>query len=135
VRKNSIDATALLTYLTEARPLIHTELEVKTLDGEQLISGLVGDCAVALDFVSKAFVTRFSLPTQKSKAKTLGRLANGQRVTSSTVCVMTFEPARHEFKGTFYVLRDLRGAYFMLGLSWLDDEQASLHFGRHVSLP
>jgi hypothetical protein len=43
--------TALLTNLTEARPLIRTELTVKTLDGGHQISGLV-DCAASLDFVS-----------------------------------------------------------------------------------
>jgi hypothetical protein len=48
----SSTATTLLTNLTEARPLIQTELIVKTLDGGQLISGLV-DCAATLDFVSE----------------------------------------------------------------------------------
>jgi hypothetical protein len=43
------EATTLLTDLTEARPLVRTELTVKT-DGGQLISGLV-DCAATLDFV------------------------------------------------------------------------------------
>jgi hypothetical protein len=57
------------------------------------------------------------------------RLANGQRVTSSTVCDVTFELARHEFHRTFYVLRDLRAVDLILGLPWLDDEHASLQFG------
>jgi hypothetical protein len=38
------------------------------------------------------------------------------------------ELARHEFQRTFSVLRDLRIANLLLGLPWLDDEQASLHF-------
>jgi hypothetical protein len=50
-------------------------------------------------------------------------------VTSSTVCDVTFELARHEFHRTFYVLRDLRDAHLILGLPWLDDEHASLQFG------
>jgi hypothetical protein len=50
-------------------------------------------------------------------------------VTSSTVCDVTFELARHEFHRTFYVLRDLRAADLVLGLPWLDDEHASLQFG------
>jgi P pilus assembly chaperone PapD len=50
-------------------------------------------------------------------------------VTYSKVCDVTFELARHEFQQTFYVLRDLRFAYMVLGLLWLDDEQASLQFG------
>jgi hypothetical protein len=54
------------TDLTEARPLIRTELFVKTSDGKQQISGLV-DCGATLDFVSEDFVRRFSLPTRKSK--------------------------------------------------------------------
>jgi hypothetical protein len=43
-------ATALLTDLTEARPLIRTELTVKTHDGGHHITGFV-DCAATLDFV------------------------------------------------------------------------------------
>jgi hypothetical protein len=31
--------------------------------------------------------------------------------------------------GLFYVLRDLRAAYLVMGLPWLDDEHASLQFG------
>jgi hypothetical protein len=58
--------------------------------------------------------------------KTLVRLANGQRVTSSIVCDVTFELARHEFQWTFYVLRYLRVADLVLGLPWLDEEHASL---------
>jgi hypothetical protein len=50
-------------------------------------------------------------------------------VTSSIVCDITFELARHEFQRTFYVLRDLRVVDMVLGLSWLDDEHASLQFG------
>jgi hypothetical protein len=50
-------------------------------------------------------------------------------VTSSTVCDVTFELARHEFQWTFYVLRDLRVADLIMGLPWLDDEQASLESG------
>jgi methyl coenzyme M reductase subunit C len=79
--------------------------------------------------VSKDFVRRFSLPTRKYHVKTQVRLANGQRVTSSTVCDITFELARHEFKHTIYVLRDLRAAKLVPGLPWLDDKQASLQFG------
>jgi hypothetical protein len=101
---------------------------VKTPDGGHQISGLV-DCATTLDFVSKDFVRRFALQTRKSATKTPGRLANGQRVTSTTVCDVTFELARHEFHRTFYVLRDLRTGDLIMGLPWLDDEQASLHFG------
>jgi hypothetical protein len=128
LRHFSSPATALLTDLTEARPLIRTELTVKTHDGGHHISGLV-DCAATLDFVSEDFVRRFALQTRKSATKTPVRLANGQRVTSSTVCDVTFEMARHEFHRTFYVLRDLRTAKLILGLPWLDDEQASLQFG------
>jgi hypothetical protein len=121
--------TTLLTDLTEARPLIHTELTVKTHDGNtHRIDGLV-DCAATLDLVSEDFVRRFALQTRSSLTKTLVRLANGQRVTSSTVCDVTFELARHEFQRTFYVLRDLRAATIILGLPWLNDEHASLQFG------
>jgi small nuclear ribonucleoprotein (snRNP)-like protein len=47
----SSKAAALLTDLTEARPLIRTKLIVKTRDGGQLISVLV-NCVATLDFVS-----------------------------------------------------------------------------------
>jgi hypothetical protein len=124
----SSTATAVLTNLIEARPLTRTELIVKSHDGGHLISGLV-DCATTLDFVSEEFVRRFALQTRKSMTKTHVRLANGQLVTSSTVCDVTFELARHEFQRTLYVLRDLRDADLVLGLPWLDDEQASLKFG------
>jgi hypothetical protein len=50
-------------------------------------------------------------------------------VTSSIVCDITFELARHEFHGTFYVLRYLRGVDMVLGVPWLDDEDASLQLG------
>jgi hypothetical protein len=46
-----MEATAMLTDLNEAWPLIRTELTVKTLDGRQLFSAVV-DCAATLDFVS-----------------------------------------------------------------------------------
>jgi methyl coenzyme M reductase subunit C len=71
-------------------------------------------------------VRRFSFSTRKSRTKTPVRLANGQRVTSSTVCDITFELARHEFQRTFYVLSDLRVTNLVLGLPWLDNEHASL---------
>jgi hypothetical protein len=49
---------------------------------------------------------------------------------SYTFCEITFELARHEFKRTFYVLRDLRAIISLVfGLPLLDDEQASLLFG------
>jgi hypothetical protein len=86
---------------------------VKTPDGGHQISGLV-DCAWTLDFLSEDFVRRFALQTRKSATKTPVRLANGQRVTSSTVIDVTFELARHEFHRTFYVLRDLRAADLIL---------------------
>jgi hypothetical protein len=122
-------AAALLTdLLMEARPLIRTEVTVKTFDGGQLISGFV-DCATTLDFVSEDFVRRFALHSRKSQTKTPVRLANDQRVTSSTICDITFELARHEFQRIFYVLLDLRATNMVLGLPWLDDEQASLQFG------
>jgi hypothetical protein len=87
------------------------------------------DCAATLDFVSQDFVRRFALQTLKFASKTPVRLANGQRVSSTTVCDVTFELARHEFHRNFYVLRDLRTADLILGLPWLDDEHASLQFG------
>jgi hypothetical protein len=60
LRQFSTEATALLTDLIEARPLIRTELIVKTPNGGQLISRLVY-CAATLDFVSHDFVRRFAL--------------------------------------------------------------------------
>jgi hypothetical protein len=103
-------------------------MTVKTPNGGQLISGLV-HCAATRYFVSEDFVRRFALQTRKSQTKTLVRLANGQRVTSTTVCDITFELASHEFQRTFYVIRDLRAADLVLGLPWLSDEHVSLHFG------
>jgi hypothetical protein len=91
--------------------------------------GLV-DCAATLDFVSQDFVRHFSIPLRKSKVKTQFPLANGQRVTSSTVCEITFiELASHDFQRTFHVLRDLNVANLVLSFTWLNDEQASLQFG------
>jgi hypothetical protein len=87
------------------------------------------DCAGTLDFVSEDFIRRFALQTRKYVTKTHVRLANGQRVTSSTICDVTFELARHEFQRTLYVLRDLRAVDLIMGLPWLDDEHASLQFG------
>jgi hypothetical protein len=101
---------------------------VKTPHGGQLISRLV-DCAATLDLLSQDFVRRFALQTRKSLRKTHVRLTNGQRLTSSTVCDVTFELDRHEFQRTFYVLRDLRATDLVVGLPWLDDEHVSLQFG------
>jgi hypothetical protein len=116
-------ATALLTDLTEARLLIRIELTLKAYDGGQLVNGMV-DCAATLDFVSKDLVRRFALQTRRTfPSKTHVRLANGQRVTSSTVCDVTFELARQEFERTSYVLRDLRIVDLVLGIPWLDEEQ------------
>jgi hypothetical protein len=94
---------------------------VKTSDGGHQISGLV-DCAATLYFVSGDFVRRFALQTRKYVTKTPFRLANGQRVTFSTIRDVAFELARHEF-------HFLRAADLILGLPWLDDEHASLQFG------
>jgi hypothetical protein len=58
LRKISPEATALLTDLAEARPLLRTELIVKTFDGGHLVFGLV-ECATTLDFVSEDFVRHF----------------------------------------------------------------------------
>jgi hypothetical protein len=92
----------------------------------QKIFGLV-DYATTLDLVSEDFVQRISLQTHKSKV-TPFRLANGQRVTSSTLCEITFELARHEFKRILYVLSDKRACYVVLGLPCVDDEQSSILF-------
>jgi hypothetical protein len=51
LKQFSPPTTTLLTDLTEARPLIRTEMTVQILDGGHQISGLV-DCAATLDFVS-----------------------------------------------------------------------------------
>jgi hypothetical protein len=56
-------------------------------------------------------------------------------VTSSIICDVTLEPARHEFQRTFHVLRDLRAVDLILGLPWLDDEHASLQFGPPMVFP
>jgi hypothetical protein len=114
--------------LIEARPLIRTGLTLETPNGGQQSFGSV-DCAATLDFVSEDFVRSFALRTRQSQTKTLVRLVIGQLVTSSTLCNITFELARIEFQRTFYLLRDLRVNVLVLGLPWLDDEQASLQFG------
>jgi hypothetical protein len=76
LRQFSSPTTALLTDLTEACPLIRTELTVKTHDCGHQISGLLVDCAATLDFVSEDFVKRVALHTRKSMTKTHVRLAN-----------------------------------------------------------
>jgi hypothetical protein len=105
-------------------------MSVKTLDGGHQISGLF-DCASTLDFVRvRGLRTTFSLSTRKStKVKTPACLANGQRVTSSTVCEIKLEHARQEIQRILYILRDLGVIDMVLGLPWLDDEQSSLQFG------
>jgi hypothetical protein len=60
LRQFSPQATALLTDLTEARPLIRSELTVKTPIRGQLIFGLV-DCAATLDFELEDFLRLVSL--------------------------------------------------------------------------
>jgi hypothetical protein len=58
----------MLTVLAKARPLIQTELTIKTHNGEQIISELV-DCVATLDLVSEDFVRRFALQTSKSHTR------------------------------------------------------------------
>jgi hypothetical protein len=79
IQQFSSPATSLVTDLTEACPLIRTELTLKTHDGGHQITGLV-DCAVTLDFVSEDFVRRFALQTRKSLTKT--PCSTRQRTTS-----------------------------------------------------
>jgi hypothetical protein len=98
---------------------------VKTHDGGHQIFGLV-DCAATLDFVPEDFVRRFALHTRKSLTKTHVRLANGQRVTSMMLFLSWLVM---NFNGIFKILRDLRAADLIMGLPWLDDEQAYLQFG------
>jgi hypothetical protein len=76
------------------------------------------------------------LQMRKSSTKTHVRLANGQRVASTKVCDLLFIVAQHESISKFHVLRDLRDAGIVLGLPWLDDDQAALTFGneRHFIL-
>jgi hypothetical protein len=57
IREFSPDATAILTDLTEARPLIQVKLTVKIHNFGHKTSGLV-DCVAPLDFVSEDFVRR-----------------------------------------------------------------------------
>jgi hypothetical protein len=45
------------------------------------------------------------------------------------MCEVPLSVVQHEFVRTFHVLRDLRAADIVLGLPWLDDEQATLTFG------
>jgi hypothetical protein len=85
LRQFSPPAIALLIDLTEAQPLIRTELTVKNHDGGHQITRLV-HCAATLDFLSEDFVRRFASQTRMSLTNTHVQLANGQRVTSSTVC-------------------------------------------------
>jgi hypothetical protein len=53
---------------------------------------------------------------RKTSIKTLIRLANGLRVTSTEVCDVSFILTQHEFDRTFLILRDLRVADVVLGL-------------------
>jgi hypothetical protein len=106
----SSDVAAMLTDHAEGCSFIRTDLNVKSHDGGQLISKLV-DCDATHDFVSEDFARRFSLQTRKSKTGTPVQLANGQRVTSSTVCEIPFELARYEAQRNFKVVHDLRAAH------------------------
>jgi hypothetical protein len=71
----SPEATAMFTDLTEARPLIQTEVNVKIRHGIQKNSGLV-DCATTLDFVSEEFASLFQLVSMKSRHQFVLILAN-----------------------------------------------------------
>jgi hypothetical protein len=73
----------------------------------QLIAELV-DGASTLDFMLEDFIPRFSHPTRKSTVNSPARLANDQRLTSSTICEISFERARHDFHRTLYILCELR---------------------------
>jgi hypothetical protein len=58
----------MLKDLTEAPPVIRTELNVKTYGGRQLFFGSIHGVAT-LDFVREDFARRFLLPTRKPKVK------------------------------------------------------------------
>jgi hypothetical protein len=116
-----------VSYHTEIRPLLQVILTDLTSDGQRHQTSLV-DCTATLDFVSEDFVKRVGLLMRKSATKTHVRLANGQRVTSTIVCDISFAVAQHDFVRTFHVLRDLRAADIVLGLPWLINKQVTLRF-------
>jgi hypothetical protein len=60
--------------------------------------------------------------------KTPNRLANGQRLTSSIDCEIISSLLDTSINGLF-TSRNLRATNVVLGLPWLDDEQASLKLG------
>jgi hypothetical protein len=97
----------MLKDVAEPRFLIRAELNVKAHDGGQQSFGIV-DCVATLDVVAKDFLRGYSLQAHKSKVKTLFRLANGQRETSSTVREIKLYRDRHNFQRGFNVLFDLR---------------------------
>jgi hypothetical protein len=55
------------------------------------------------------------------------RMAN-ELLRRMCVAFLKLSRAQHEFVRTLHVLRDLRASHIVLGLPWLDDEQAWLKF-------
>jgi hypothetical protein len=61
---------------------------------------------------------------RKSSTKAHVRLDNGKRGV-----LHFFNVAQHDFLRTFHVIRNFHAAGIVMGLPWLDDEQATLKFG------
>jgi hypothetical protein len=100
-------------------------LSVSTSDGQPHGLALV-DCAATLDFVSEYFVTRIRLSIRKAPIEYVYvRLANGQRVSTSTLCEVKIALAQCDFVHT---IRDLGAADIVLGLPWQDAKQGTRTF-------
>jgi hypothetical protein len=91
------DTTALLSGLTKAHPFIRTGMKLKSRDGGQLLSALF-DCVVTLCIRARGRYHKLIFDNFEVKLKNPVRLAKAQRMTSSIVCGITCELARHSFK-------------------------------------
>jgi hypothetical protein len=94
-----LQTTYIIPHPQQLRTLLH--LPYYTPPGASCATPAGAELCSFPDMDDFFFVRRFALQARKSVTKAPVRLSNGQRVTSSTVCDVTFELARHEFTGLF----------------------------------
>lgn len=119
---------AALTNWDDPKPLLKVNVIVQNnIEIEALV-----DNAASLDFMSEDFARRHNLQIDKAKIKMPVKLANGQRVNCGQTATVSIEVAGHRYENrVFHILRELKVADVVLGLTWLDDAEVTVKYGEN----
>ena len=117
---------AALTNWDDPKPLLKANI---ILNDDIKIDALI-DNAASLDFMSEDFARRHNLQIDKVNSKIPVKLANGQRVVCTQSVIVNMDIADHRYENRmFFVLRDLKVADVVLGLTWLDEAEVTIKYG------